>query len=132
MAFYCVVPGRKVPTHGGGNPPFTDRPVIPATPEKVPRNKVYGRSLSSSFKDTARAPTHEKQKFSTCGSSSSDKLADHIKALDGRRAKVLPNEWKSVEEGEKITARENCKHNSLDSVTNLQLINVEEKGTITF
>ncbi|CAB4027720.1 Hypothetical predicted protein, partial [Paramuricea clavata] len=100
------VPGRRTPTQAHTFP-FSDRAGRPATPEKSPKLKdVYHRSSSTSSDLHVRAPTHAQQKFSSCGASGGAKLADQLKAMDGRRARVLPNEEMDPADAEKLFPKE--------------------------
>ena len=100
--FLLVVPGRKTPTNSSTSPV-----ARPATPEKSPARKDYHRSASSCASDVAaRGPKQGQPKFSTVGASIGAKLAGQVKAMETRRAKVLPNEELDPAIADKILPKE--------------------------
>ena len=96
-----VVPGRKTPTNSSTSPVARS-----ATPEKSPVRKDYHRSASSASDVEARGPKQGQPKFSTVGASIGAKLAGQVKAMETRRAKVLPNEELDPAIADKILPKE--------------------------
>ena len=85
-----------------------ERPARPASPEKSPKKKLFPRSMSSSneIEDHPPTRTHAQQKYPTCGASVGAKYADQLKAMDGKRARVLPTEGLDPEEADKLLAKQ--------------------------
>lgn len=93
------MPGRKTPTNSSTFPS-----ARPATPEKS--RKDYYRSASSSSELEAHSQKQGQQKAFTVGPSIGAKLAGQVKAMETRRAKVLPNEELDPAVTDKILPRE--------------------------
>ena len=100
-----VVPGHKPSTHSPTFP--SDRTVRPATPEKSPTHAPYRRSASNSagILETKNAKAGQ-SKFVTVGAAIGAKLAGQVKAMEARRARVLPNEHLDPADADEIVPKE--------------------------
>ncbi|XP_028407981.1 tyrosine-protein phosphatase non-receptor type 12-like isoform X2 [Dendronephthya gigantea] len=107
------VPPRRSPNHVANS--SNDRSG--KSPVKAPLRKDLPRSLSSSNDHEYRSALAD-QKFSTIGSSLGAKYSDQMKALDGRRAKVLPTEDTDQEHNDKVFPNEQDVNSSLYSSVN--------------
>ena len=79
----------------------------PATPEKSPTHAPYRRSASNSagILET-KNPKAGQSKFVTVGAAIGAKLAGQVKAMEARRARVLPNEHLDPADADEIVPKE--------------------------
>ena len=102
----CLASGRRTPIQTSTSP-STDRAGRPATSEKNLQVREIHRSMSSTNEFESHKPAHvEQPKPSTIGPRVGAKFAKKIMAMDGKGARVLPNESMDAAEAEKQIAKE--------------------------
>ena len=127
--FHSIVPGRRTPTQTSPFPP-RDRAGRPTTPEKGPHPKEIRRSASTTSDLDSHKPTHVPKKAITAGPHTGAKLAQKLKMLDGKRARVLPNESVDVAEADKKIAKETGRRCSEENTYRLYSLREEALCTL--